>query len=96
MYTGSLSTGSISEGIDYYKNWLYSGAFAGVFSGKYGSSLNYLGGFQGSSGYFWSSSTSNAVFSNGLDFRSQISSVSPGTYLNYRYEGLGVRCVISS
>jgi uncharacterized protein (TIGR02145 family) len=70
--------------------WLYSGAFAGVFSGYYNSSL----GNQGSGGYFWSSSASSATYSYHLYFFA--SGVYPGAYGYSRYNGFGVRCVIGS
>jgi uncharacterized protein (TIGR02145 family) len=68
--------------------WLPTVSFAGVFSGYYNSGFDY----QGSYGYFWSSSVFNATYAYNLSFNS--SYVYPGTSSNYRYYGRAVRCVV--
>jgi uncharacterized protein (TIGR02145 family) len=90
MHAGSLALGSTSSGAGYDENWLYSGDFAGVFSGDYGSSF----GTKGSDGYFWSSSVSSAERSYSLRFNS--ANLWSGNYTDNRYHGFAVRCVIGS
>jgi uncharacterized protein (TIGR02145 family) len=68
--------------------WLYSGAFATVWSGYYQYEFN----FQGQYGYFWSSTASSATLSRHTLFSA--TEAGPGNRGGYRYFGLAVRCVI--
>ena len=85
MNAGSLTSGSTSS--SYYANWLFTGAWSGVFSGNWGN------GFynQGSFGSYWSSTAYYSTFARYLDFNS--SDVYPGTNLN-KYLGFAIRCVM--
>jgi uncharacterized protein (TIGR02145 family) len=80
---GSYHNGDvISQGL-----WLSAGAWQGAFSGFYNSGLSY----QGSSGYYWSSSVDSAVNAYYTYFNSSF--VSPGTSLGGRNNGVAVRCL---
>lgn len=86
MNAGSLTSGSTTS--SYYANWLFTGAWSGVFSGVRGNSFYY----QGSYGYYWSSTTYSSATARRLYFDS--SSVSPGSnYNSNKYNGFATRCV---
>ena len=86
MNAGSLTTGSTTS--SYYANWLFTGAWSGVFSG------GWLDGFynQGSYGYYWSSTASSSAEAGNLYFYSSF--VYPGYSVNVKYNGRAVRCVM--
>ena len=86
MNAGSLTTGSISS--SYYAGWQYSGAWSGVFSGYRLVDFYY----QGSRGYYWSSTVSSSFSARYLNFLS--SRVDPGNGGNNLYYGFAVRCVL--
>ena len=86
MNAGSLTTGSKSS---YPTGWQFTGAWSGVFSGYWDSGFLY----QGSSGYYWSSTAYSSAVAWSLNFGS--SSVSPGNFSN-KYYGRAVRCVMDS
>ena len=67
----------------YPANFLYSGDFSS-------SSVSY----RGSRGYYWSSTVGNTSISYRLYLLS--SSVTPGTYYDYKYNGFTARCVAST
>jgi uncharacterized protein (TIGR02145 family) len=76
----------------YYSGWQYSGAFAGVFSGNYGTSFSN----QGVTGNLWSSSVYSASYGYNLYFNFSSLNVNPGTNYPSRNLGFGVRCVIDT
>ena len=86
MNAGSLTSGSTTS--SYYANWLFTGAWSGVFSGLW------VNGFsnQGSSGYYLSSTAGSSNLSVGLYF--MISAVNPGNGNLNKYGGFAVRCVM--
>ena len=87
MDAGSLTTGSTSS---YLTGWLFTGAWSGVFSGRWVSGF----GVQGSVGEYWSSSAHSSTNVLNLFFNS--SSVSPGNSSRSKYFGFAIRCVMDS
>ena len=85
MNAGSLTTGSSSS---YPTGWQFTGAWSGVFSGVRSSGFLY----QGSNGYYWSSTALSSTVVRNLYFGS--SYVSPGNNGSYKYSGLAIRCVL--
>lgn len=85
MNAGSLTSGSTTS--SYYANWLFTGAWSGVFSSYWGDGF----GVQGSDGYYWSSTASSSTNARRLLFNS--SYVSPGGNSNGKYSGRATRCV---
>ena len=85
MNAGSLTTGSTTS--SYYANWLFTGAWSGVFSGYWSNDFVY----QGSSGCYWSSTANSSTYAWSLFFNS--SYVSPGSNSS-KYGGRAVRCVL--
>ena len=85
MNAGSLTTGS-STG--YPAGWQFTGAWSGVFSGRWYNGFN----GQGSYGNYWSS-TANS-FTNAWLLYFGSSYVSPGNYIYSKYYGFAVRCVM--
>ena len=86
MNAGSLTTGSTSS--SYYAGWQFTGAWSGVFSGvRYSGFL-----YQGSYGYYWSSTASSSANARNLSFSS--SDVNPGNVSSSKYYGFAVRCVM--
>ena len=85
MNAGSLTTGSESN---YPAGWQYSGAWSGVFSGSW------YNGFAspGFGGYYWSSTAYSSARARSLGFGS--SNVYPGSYNEYKYVGVAIRCVL--
>jgi uncharacterized protein (TIGR02145 family) len=79
------------DDLDVQNLWLYSGAFASVYTGYYESSFVNPGSWN----HLWSSSA--AGVSNAYNLRLYSNFVEPGRY-NYgaRLYGFGVRCVIGS
>ena len=86
MNAGSLTAGSTSS--SYYAGWQFTGAWSGVFSGKWDNGFN----FQGSYGYYWSSTDFSSSRAWGLYFGS--SNVSPGNLHALERSGYAVRCVM--
>ena len=86
MNAGSLTTGSTST--SYYAGWQYSGAWSGVFSGLWANGFSY----QGSEGYYWSSTANSSTNARYLTFSS--SSVYPSSLSDRKYVGFAVRCVM--
>ena len=86
MNAGSLTTGSTTS--SYYANWLFTGAWSGVFSGYWGNGF----GSQGSNGYYWSSTAYSSTYARNLSFSS--SSVFPGNRSSSEFYGRAVRCVL--
>ena len=84
MNAGSLTTGSTSS---YLTGWQLTGAWSGVFPGLWGSGFYY----QGSNGYYWSSTVSTSAGARGLYFFSSV--VYPGNNDLSKYDGRAVRCV---
>jgi uncharacterized protein (TIGR02145 family) len=72
------------------KLWLPSGAWTGVLSGVYGSTLD----AQGYVALYWSSSIDSADRAYNLTISS--TSVSPGTAQSTRHGGFAIRCVADS
>ena len=86
MNAGSLTTGSTSS---YPTGWQFTGAWSGVFSGRWSNGFLY----QGSYGYYWSSTAFSSTNARYLNFSS--SRVTPGnSYSYYEYNGRAVRCVL--
>ena len=89
MYKGSLSSGSSYQG-SAPENWLFTGAWPGVFSGlwDYGSL-----GSQGYAGYYWSSTASSyaSSFAKFMFFNNTSGGVVNGSN---RSIGRAVRCVM--
>jgi uncharacterized protein (TIGR02145 family) len=71
----------------YYAGWQWTGAWEGVFSGIWTSEMNY----QGSDGFYWSSTASSATHASYVYFYSN--GVDPASYGN-KYNGFAVRCVL--
>ena len=86
MNAGSLTTGSISS--SYYAGWQFTGAWSGVFSGSWGSVF----GYQGSDGWYRSSTAYSSTYARSLNLGS--SSVNPNVSSSNKYVGLAVRCVL--
>lgn len=84
MNAGSLTSGSTTS--SYYANWLFTGAWSGVFSGYWHNDFY----FQGSVGYYWSSTAFYSAYAWHLSFSN--SSVSPANP-DYKYYGFATRCV---
>lgn len=78
-----------TSGSGFYQNWQNTGPFKGVFSGRWNGSFNY----QGSDGYFWSSSAHASIANNAHSALFYASVVDPG-YSISRYVGFGVRCLL--
>ena len=86
MNAGSLTSGSTTS--SYYANWLFTGAWSGVFSGYW-----YNGFYnQGSYGYYWSSTANSSTFARNLSFDS--SYVGPGNFNGNKCSGRAIRCVL--
>ena len=85
MNAGSLTTGSIGN---YPTGWQFTGAWSGVFSGRWVNGF----GFQGSGGYYWSSTAYSSTSASYLSFSG--SSVYPGNVSSVKYSGFAVRCVM--
>ncbi|MFV0485429.1 MAG: hypothetical protein ACK5MU_04385, partial [Candidatus Saccharimonadales bacterium] len=85
MNAGSLTTGATTN---YPTGWQPSGAWGGAFSGYWNVGL----GYQGSYGYYWSSTVNSATNARILFFYS--SAVSPGNGISDKYNGFAVRCVL--
>ena len=88
MNAGSLTTGSATS--SYYANWLFTGAWSGVFSGVW------YNGFrnQGSNGYYWSSTAYSSTYARYLNLYSSYAYPGNGN-INYgKYDGRAVRCVM--
>ena len=86
MNAGSLTTGSTSN---YYAGWQFTGAWSGVFSGEWHKGFVY----QGSYGYYWSSTALSSAGARDLYFYS--SSVGPSSSSNFnKYYGFAIRCVM--
>ena len=84
MNAGSLTTGSTSN---YYAGWQFTGAWSGVFSGYWSNGFDY----QGSGGYYWSSTAYSSTSAWYLDINS--SGVYPGGSSGSKYYGFAIRCV---
>ncbi|MDR1196980.1 MAG: fibrobacter succinogenes major paralogous domain-containing protein, partial [Candidatus Nomurabacteria bacterium] len=89
-YSGGTGVGRNLSNPDTQGLWLYSGAFASVYSGTYDSSFN----DQGLTSFFLSSSAYNnlSAYSSGVSIPSWY--VNPGAGTNARRYGIAVRCVI--
>ena len=72
----------------YFTNWQPTGSFSGSYSGSWWSGFNY----QGSEGFYWSSSVNSAAYARYLVFYS--GRVYPGSYGDYKFYGFAVRCVL--
>jgi len=70
--------------------WLPNGFWRGVFSGTYTGGF----GFQGSSGFYQSSTSGSATFAFSMSFSS--SSITTGMFSVGRYSGWAVRCVMDA
>ena len=86
MHAGKLSTGSFEGWAD---GWQFDGAWSGAFAGRYD---NGTFNFQGTNGFYWSSTAYSAnrartTSFDGLD-------VNPGNNYGNIYNGLAVRCVM--
>ena len=86
MNAGSLTTGSTTS--SYYANWQFTGAWSGVFSGNWNNGFYY----QGSDGYYWSSTANSSTLARLLYFYSSV--VNPGNRNSTKYYGRAVRCVL--
>jgi len=82
---GTTQTPPLQSQIDL---WWPTGTWRGLFSGLYFTGFNY----QGTAGYYWSSSVNSASYGYSLDFYS--TAVSSGTTSTNRYGGVAVRCVL--
>ena len=84
MNAGALTAGSTTS---YPTGWQFTGAWSGVFSGSW------YGGFyyQGSNGYYWSSTAFSSTYARHLYFYS--SGVGPGNN-GGKYSGFAIRCVL--
>ena len=85
MNAGSLTTGSISN--SYYAGWQFTGAWSGVFSGYWDNGFYY----QGSDGYYWSSTANSSTNAWVLYFSSSYVSPARG---GSKWYGFAVRCVM--
>ncbi len=83
--TGNGATNGPSQ-----SHWLNGGAFKGVFSGIWHGSFSY----QGSSGFWWSSSAHSSSTDAAHNANLSASNVNPGDNYYNRYAGLGVRCLL--
>ena len=86
MNAGSLTSGSTTS--SYYANWLFTGAWSGVFSGSWNNGF----GSRGFYGYYWSSTANSSTYAGRLYFDS--SRVNPGNVSGSKYYGYAVRCVM--
>ena len=85
MNAGSLTTGSTTG---YPAGWQFTGVWSGVFSGYRDDGFSY----QGSSGYYWSSTANSSAYARSLYFYS--SYVSPDGSNSSKWYGRAVRCVL--
>jgi uncharacterized protein (TIGR02145 family) len=89
MQTGSLTTGTTTN--SYYPNWLFSGAWQGVYSGGWSSGLR----VQSIAGDYWSSTRMASSTARNLEFSGINSYVYPGNISNVNIRnGYAVRCVL--
>lgn len=86
MNAGSLTSGSTTS--SYYANWLFTGAWSGVFSSRWDNGF----GYQGSLGYYWSSTANSSTYARRLGFDSPY--VYPGNINVDKYLGFAIRCVM--
>ena len=87
MDAGSLAYGSTAS---YGAGWQFDGAWSGAFAGRYD---NGTFNFQGTNGFYWSSTTYSANRARTASFDSL--DVNPGNNYGNIYNGLAVRCVMS-
>lgn len=87
MNTGSLAYGST---VSYGAGWQFDGAWSGAFAGRYD---NGTFNFQGTNGFYWSSTTYRADRARTTSFDSL--DVNPGNNYGNIYNGLAVRCVMN-
>ena len=86
MHAGKLSTGSFES---WAGGWQFDGAWSGAFAGRYD---NGIFNFQGTNGFYWSSTTYSANRARTTSFDSL--DVNPGNNYGNIYNGLAVRCVM--
>ena len=86
MHAGKLSTGSFEGWAD---GWQFDGAWSGTFAGRYD---NGTFNFQGTNGFYWSSTPYSTNMARTTSFDSL--DVNPGNNYGNIYNGLAVRCVM--